>query len=240
MSDEQFHEFHLDGKQMVFLFMASTVVAVVIFLCGVMVGRGVRETRDVPGALSVQQELSLLSDEAEEPPDLEPGQYSTDIPDDLRYSEVLQSPSSPVPDRIPATTTAQERSPERTSERTSASPPVVDEAPPSFEPEREPARKVDNPVKPKPETKASTQGLEAPVGPGWVVQVASLDKLSDAQAIRADLIGKGYKAFITETPTRPKRYRVRVGTFSTESKALAAKEQLEKVHNFRKPWTVRL
>ena len=45
MSDEQFHEFHLDGKQMVFLFMASTVVAVVIFLCGVMVGRGVREIR---------------------------------------------------------------------------------------------------------------------------------------------------------------------------------------------------
>jgi hypothetical protein len=45
MSDEQFHEFHLDGKQMVFLFMASTVMAVVIFLCGVMVGRGVRRTR---------------------------------------------------------------------------------------------------------------------------------------------------------------------------------------------------
>jgi hypothetical protein len=38
MADEQFHEFHLDGKQMVFLFMATTVVAVVIFLCGVMVG----------------------------------------------------------------------------------------------------------------------------------------------------------------------------------------------------------
>src|SRR5215203_4755163 len=47
MSDEQFHEFHLDGKQMVFLFMASTVVAVVIFLCGVMVGRGVRASRVV-------------------------------------------------------------------------------------------------------------------------------------------------------------------------------------------------
>src|SRR5690349_22958481 len=45
MSDEQFHEFHLDGKQMVFLFMASTVVAVVIFLCGVMVGRGVRANK---------------------------------------------------------------------------------------------------------------------------------------------------------------------------------------------------
>ena len=42
MSDEGFHEIQLNGKQLVFLFMAATVVSVVIFLCGVMVGRGVR------------------------------------------------------------------------------------------------------------------------------------------------------------------------------------------------------
>jgi cell division septation protein DedD len=41
MSDEGVHEIQLNGKQLVFLFMAATVVAVVIFLCGVMVGRGV-------------------------------------------------------------------------------------------------------------------------------------------------------------------------------------------------------
>src|ERR687892_683408 len=45
MSDEGFHEIQLNGKQLVFLFMAATVVSVVIFLCGVMVGRGVREQR---------------------------------------------------------------------------------------------------------------------------------------------------------------------------------------------------
>ena len=41
MADESSNELHPSGKQLVFLFMASTVVAVVIFLCGVMVGRGV-------------------------------------------------------------------------------------------------------------------------------------------------------------------------------------------------------
>ena len=41
MADEGIHEIQLKGKQLVFLFMAATVVAVVIFLCGVMVGRGV-------------------------------------------------------------------------------------------------------------------------------------------------------------------------------------------------------
>jgi len=42
IQDEGFHEIQLNGKQLVFLFMAATVVSVVIFLCGVLVGRGVR------------------------------------------------------------------------------------------------------------------------------------------------------------------------------------------------------
>ena len=51
MSDEGFHEIQLNGKQLVFLFMAATVVSVVIFLSGVMVGRGVRDrTTSAPAA----------------------------------------------------------------------------------------------------------------------------------------------------------------------------------------------
>ena len=42
IQDEGFHEIQLNGKQLVFLFMAATVVSVVIFLCGVLVGRGVK------------------------------------------------------------------------------------------------------------------------------------------------------------------------------------------------------
>ena len=44
-TDEGFREIQLNGKQLVFLFMAATVVSVVIFLCGVLVGRGVRPDR---------------------------------------------------------------------------------------------------------------------------------------------------------------------------------------------------
>ena len=43
--DEGFHEIQLSGKQLVFLFMAASVVAGVIFLLGVFVGRGVRVER---------------------------------------------------------------------------------------------------------------------------------------------------------------------------------------------------
>ena len=44
-TDEGFREIQLNGKQLIFLFMATTVVGVVIFLLGVLVGRGVRPER---------------------------------------------------------------------------------------------------------------------------------------------------------------------------------------------------
>ena len=45
ITDDGFHEIQLSGKQLVFLFMMTTAVSVVIFLCGVLVGRGVRNER---------------------------------------------------------------------------------------------------------------------------------------------------------------------------------------------------
>lgn len=44
MTEREFHEIQLSGKQLVFLFISAVVLAVVIFLLGVAVGRGVRDT----------------------------------------------------------------------------------------------------------------------------------------------------------------------------------------------------
>ena len=44
-TEDGFHEIQLNGKQLVFLFMAATVVSVVIFLCGVLVACGNTQTR---------------------------------------------------------------------------------------------------------------------------------------------------------------------------------------------------
>lgn len=54
-TDDGFHEIQLNGKQLVFLFMAVTVVSVVIFLCGVLVGRGVRVERGAQDPLIAQE-----------------------------------------------------------------------------------------------------------------------------------------------------------------------------------------
>ena len=56
--DDGFHEIQLNGKQLVFLFMAATVVSVVIFLCGVLVGRGVRAER---GAVADRRRVGAAS-----------------------------------------------------------------------------------------------------------------------------------------------------------------------------------
>ena len=62
MSDEGFREIQLNGKQLVFLFMAVTVVSVVIFLCGVLVGRGVVRAQQIGELASAAAEVPAESD----------------------------------------------------------------------------------------------------------------------------------------------------------------------------------
>ncbi|MEO5824219.1 MAG: SPOR domain-containing protein [Vicinamibacteraceae bacterium] len=52
--DDGFHEIQLNGKQLVFLGIATTLVSVVIFLCGVLVGRGVKPLDTVAQAAGPQ------------------------------------------------------------------------------------------------------------------------------------------------------------------------------------------
>ena len=71
VQDEGFHEIQLNGKQLVFLFMAATVVSVVIFLCGVLVGRGVRAER---GAAPESTSIASAADATPQPAPALPAQ----------------------------------------------------------------------------------------------------------------------------------------------------------------------
>lgn len=116
--DDGFHEIQLNGKQLVFLFMAGTVVAVVIFLCGVLVGRGVPLTPDDPlsaegPAAAVPEPPAVASSSGSEAP--------ASSNEDLSYPARLSSADAPrerlrqtpppaaplrVPDVAPAAATA--------------------------------------------------------------------------------------------------------------------------------------
>ena len=101
MSDEGVREIQLNGKQLVFMFMTVTVAAVVIFLCGVMVGRGV----DTARAVSVAE----LPAEAGVDPTSTSATFSSPAPDaaagtpvstqddlkNLTYAQRLEAPEPP-------------------------------------------------------------------------------------------------------------------------------------------------
>jgi cell division septation protein DedD len=113
MSDQNFHEIQLSGKQLVFLFMATTVVSVVIFLCGVLVGRGVRAERggDAADPLASAASASTAAPSAaaqagppavEPPPPAEGGElsYKKRLEGDGAPAETLKP--QPQPRRAPA------------------------------------------------------------------------------------------------------------------------------------------
>jgi cell division septation protein DedD len=98
MADEGFHEIQLNGKQLVFLFMAATVVAVVIFLCGVMVGRGVRVQHGAAAAeLSAQGADPTAAVTPVPVPAVVPERGSAALQEDLSYPDRLAGDAPPEP-----------------------------------------------------------------------------------------------------------------------------------------------
>jgi cell division septation protein DedD len=209
-SDERFHEFHLDGKQMVFLFISSVVVAVVIFLCGVMVGRGVHAT--LGGGSTEASAAAILDPTAPSEPlpssDANLRDSSgTAPPEDLTYTTRLQS-ASPPPDIL--------------REPAAPAPEPVPTEPPV------PARDA-----------AVAPGLREPAGNGYVVQVMSVTKLAEAESVARGLKSKGYRAFVSPTPEGGRFFRVRVGKYPDLREAQAVAARLEKEEKFKKPWVPR-
>jgi cell division septation protein DedD len=232
MADEGLREIQLNGKQLVFLFMASTVVAVVIFLCGVMVGRGVRGQRPALEAaveaasdptvetavaraptavitsnapVAAQETLTYPSRlEGQEPVDekLKPGSGIRDL-GSVKSSSVVAKPVRQLQKATARTKTAG-----ASKSATAAADPV-------------------------------TASRDEPAGTGFVVQVAAVNDRREAETIASRLAGKGYPSFVTTPPNGSARtFRVRIGKYPTRREAESVAARLEKEDQF-KPWITR-
>jgi len=229
--DDGFHEIQLNGKQLVFLFMAATVVSVVIFLCGVLVGRGVRAERS-----AVSEEAALV-----EPPSADPRPSSAapapaadpraaappTASEDLSYFNRLERSNQPVEDLKPAA------KPSATEAKAGADKAVERGKTAAVVPPKEPAPPKDK------EKEAPAAAPATPPGPGYAVQVAALNVRSEADAIAKKLASKGYAAYV-QTPSdgTPSVYRVRIGTFKTRREAETVAARLQKEEQY-KPWVTR-
>ena len=214
-ADDGFHEIQLSGKQLVFLFMFATSLAVAIFLCGVQVGRNVRSDR-----VSVADATDTLASSTAAPPPAstptqpvasggppaaEPPAPAAEPDDELSYAKRLQAESAPA-DKLKA----------------SADPP---------------APKAQQPVKTAEPTKATATPKASPAAapastarPGqWIVQVISLQDRAAADKIAKRLSGKGYPAFVLDPAAgAPRIFRVQVGGYSDKNDAEQAARRLEK------------
>jgi DedD protein len=228
--DEGFHEIQLNGKQLVFLFMAATVVSVVIFLCGVLVGRGVRAER-----ATIAESTSTVSNTETTPP--APATTAAPAP----------TPSGSDPTKAPPPPSADDLSyfnrlekPAAASEHLKAAPdkpvsPVVKAAPPPPPPTQKAAPAATAPA----DTRAESQTVAEPAGSGFAVQIAALNVRSEADAIAKRLSSKGYAAYVLSPASgAPTVYRVRIGKFPTRREAETVATKLQKEEQF-KPWVTR-
>lgn len=237
MSDDGFHEIQLDGKQLVFLFMAATVVAVVIFLCGVMVGRGVPIRAAAPidspeqAALDPTASLQGVSvTQAIANDDNAP----VAAQETLTYPTLLEDPNPPFEPLAPA-----DPAPLLTAR--AAAKPVVAPAPKPAAPAAaaaatpKPVTAAPKPAAAAPRSAPVRAALAEPSGNGFVVQVAAVRQRAEADTIARRLSGKGYPAFVTVAGAN---FRVRVGKFNDRREAESVAGRLEREEQF-KPWITR-
>jgi DedD protein len=223
--EDAFHEIQLSGKQLVFLFMATTVVSVVIFLCGVLVGRGVRAEALNTGNGAMASSAGPGTPSPAPAPSVDPPAAPVEAP--LSYPQRLQSDKAPAEEL--KSRSADAKKPADASNQAS---PVVAPPTPTPTPAPTPA-----PVTPVPAPAAAP----ASARPGtWAVQVVALTDRAAATAVMQRLTAKGYPAFLVnpQPGTPVQNYKVQVGRFSDKAEAEQVKGRLKKEEQFE-PWILR-
>jgi cell division septation protein DedD len=231
--DDGFHEIQLNGKQLVFLFMAVTVVSVVIFLLGVLVGRGVRAEGPAGEPLVAQQEPAQSVPEPPPAAATSSGGAPATASEDLSYPNRLAS-AEPTREQLnPATSAAAPAAAPPVPAPTPSTPPSAAPATGAASaPPAAPPAVVSKPAEP-------VAATPEPSGPGLTIQVAALAERAEADVIAKRLVGKGYPAYVmAPVAGAPPVFRVRVGKYKTANEAEAVAGRLQKEEQF-KPWIVR-
>jgi DedD protein len=247
VSDEGFREIQLNGKQLVFMFMAVTVVLVVTFLFGVLVGRGAREgaeTADIASnEVAPDPGLASASDNAAPSPAAgsspAPAPTAAAPAEELSYAERLLRDTPPEETLKPAPDTARQAP---------APAPVqepVAEKPVAPRPAPDPAAAVPSTPRSTPATSVPAPIVAAPAsdpsGPGFAVQVAAYRDRRDADTLAKQLTAKGYPAFVMDPVkgTSTALFRVRVGKYKTMKDAEAIEGRLQTVEQLTNAWIAR-
>ena len=197
MSDDGIHEISLNGKTLVFIFMATTVLLVVTFLLGVLVGRGARKLQGL-------NQKVLTSDVVEE--DLvEEFEMAPEVV--LPEDETVQMGNLSYPERL--------TSPDVMQESVNPDSGLIEEVLPS---------EVESII--TEQTPLAGSSLES-VKVGFTVQVAAVRSREDAEAMLEQLLSDDYPAYLLEPKSPAELYRVRVGQYQDQKEADDMRRRLE-------------
>lgn len=206
------------AKQLVFLAIMATVVAVIVFLCGVLVGRGVPARRTTMGTVSdvLPGGRAQVAIGVPEVPMSEDAETASPLAE-LSYFERLNG-TEPVVEAVelqrggPDASTTEGDLPKVTSGSsvTAASVPPV-------------------------------TAPSAPAGGRFVLQVTALRESAEAHQMAEGLVASGYPAFVVapaaDAPVAV--FRVRVGPYVDRAEAEATSRRLE-IEQLLKPWVIQL
>ena len=238
LADDGFHEIQLSARQLVFLVMAWTTVAVAIFLCGVQVGRTVKSDRPIDGidplvssAPPPAAAVPAPGVAAGGPPAAEPPAPAPEPDDELSYAKRLQGDqaASPAEKLKPPSTAAPAATSPAPAQVAAAKAASANAASANAAAANAAAAKAATP--PATDASASQHGGR----PGaFIVQLTALQDRNAAMTIVRTLVAKGYPAFVQDpTPGSPAIFRVQVGGYSDRDKAAQAARRLEKEEQFK-------
>ncbi|MGH9163625.1 MAG: SPOR domain-containing protein [Vicinamibacteraceae bacterium] len=262
--DDGFHEIQLSGKQLVFLFMATTVVSIVIFLCGVLVGRGVPRETEASG-MAADAGLQSAGDAgapaagqggatagtsipspAETQPTSEQGlSYPERLADQQPPAEQVKpradaKPEVPEEPAVEEGAAAEKAAPEPSDARSSgegdekAASEASEEAPSPSTPATLAKSAAEESSKP-----AATESSAESGSGSWTVQVAALSERDEAEVVAKRLQSKGYLAFLVgPSGGGATMYRVRVGNYKDRAEAERVMRRLAQEERL-KPWITR-
>lgn len=221
-------EVSLDGRQIFYLFFGGAVIACMVFVLGVMVGRRVEARSHVDSGAETRAALDPLAaldkleaDEREEGL-VFPRALHGESREELSLGEIDES--------IEQGTEVVEEGEEADAETPPEEAPAPEDAPAD---PPEPAEKSGKPEKAeeaeksaKPEEPEKAEKSESK----YTLQLSSFQDKAEAKSFRAELRDAGYEPYLVKAkvPDRGIWYRVRLGHFPSYKAALEAKEKFER------------
>ena len=228
MADDGSRGVHLSDKQVVFAFMAATVAAVVVFLFGVLVGRGVQ------GARGPIADAEMTAAATQVVPDGAAGEAPVAGAVTREGSGGVGPDNLSYPARLGKTPPAEQLKPVPSPAGEAAR----EIAPPDIpaEPVAQAPAAADGAAAGSPATSAAASAEAL-----YTVQVAAVRRRDEADAIAKRLKAKAFDAyvFVPDGGDSDGLFRVRIGSFKDKQQADILAERLLREEKRYKPWVIR-